>query len=286
MILVTAATGHLGRLAVASLVERLGPDAVVAGARRPEAAADLAASLGVAVRKLDYDRPDTIAAALDGIGAVLLISGSEIGQRVAQHQRVIDGAVAAGVSHIAYTSVLRADTNPLSLAAEHLATEQAIAAAGLTGTFLRNGWYQENYTEQLGTALEHGAILSATRDGRIAGAARADYAEAAAVVLADPARHGATYELAGPAFTITELAALVSEAAGREIAHVDLPAEGLAEALGGAGLPPFLVEFLVEVDLAIAEGELDGSSDVLEGLLGRPATPLADTVKAAVASAG
>lgn len=282
MILVTAATGHLGRLAVASLVERVGADRVIAGARRPDAAATLTHQLGVAVRELDYDRTDTIASAFDGVDQVLLISGSEIGERVAQHQRVIDAAAATGVSHVAYTSILRADANPLPLAGEHLATERAITAAGLTSTFLRNGWYQENYTENLAPALEHGALLGAASHGRIAAAARADLAAAAAAVLADPALHGATYELAGPAFTMDDLAATVSQAVGSAIAYVDLTAEGLTEALGSAGLPAPVVEFLVAADVAIADGHLDGSSHVLEDLLGRPATPLAETVKAAV----
>ena len=208
MILVTASTGHLGRLAVTALVERLGPDAVIAGARRPEAAADLAAQLGVAVRELDYDRPDTIAAALAGVDQVLLISSNDLGRRIEQHRNVIDAAVAAGIGHVAYTSILRADTNPMALAVEHLDTERAIAEAGLTASFLRNGWYHENYTENLAPALEHGALLGAARDGRIAAAARLDLAEAAAAVLADPARRGGTYELAGPAFTMADLAAV------------------------------------------------------------------------------
>lgn len=277
MILVTGTTGHLGRLVVDELVRRTDPSTIVATARRPEALADLR-DKGVAVRELDYNRVETIAAAMEGVTQVLLISSSEIGQRVAQHQTVIDAAVASGVEHIAYTSILRADISTLVAAIEHLATEKLLAAAPIVSTRLRNGWYIENYTEQLGPALANGAFVGSAGTGRIAAATRADYAAAAAAVLTDASLRGGTYELAGEAFTMADLAAAVSARAGRELPYMDLPAEQLTAILSGAGLPEPLVHFLVDADLGIAKGELDGSSTTLSTLIDRPPTTLASVV--------
>ncbi len=281
MILVTGSTGHLGRLVVAELVERVGATSVVAGARRPDALADIAAQ-GVTVRELDYERPDTIAAALDGVTQVLLISASDTGVRVPQHRAVIDAAAATGVEHLAYTSILRADTSPLFAAVEHKATEELLAAAPFTTTRLRHGWYIENYTEQLGPALANGAFVGAAGNGHVAAATRADYAAADAAVLADRSRWGGTYELAGHPFTLTELAATVSAHVGRELPYMDLPADQLRGILSGAGLPEGLVHFLVDADLGIGRGDLDGPSDTLRELIGRAPTTLAEAVRVTV----
>lgn len=277
MILVTGATGHLGRLVIDQLRARVEPGTIVAAARRPEALADLAAA-GVAVRGLDYDRPDTVASAVADVQQVLLISGSEIGRRVPQHRAVIDAAVAAGVEHLAYTSVLRADTSGVPVAVEHLATEQLLAAAPIATTRLRNGWYIENYTEQLDPALANGAFVGSAGSGRIAAATRADYAAAAVAVLLDPSLRGGTYELAGTAFTMAELAATVSKLAGRELPYMDLPSEQYAGILIGAGLPEPLAQFLAAADEGIARGELDAPSATLERLIGRPPTTLAEAL--------
>lgn len=279
MILVTASTGHLGRLVVDELRTRIEPSSIVAAARRPEALADLAAA-GVIVRELDYDRPATIAAALEGVTQVLLISGSEIGRRVPQHQAVIDAAVAAGVDHVAYTSVLRADTSTVPVAPEHLATEHLLAAAPVTTTNLRHGWYIENYTEQLGAPLANGAFVGSAGDGRIAAATRADYAAADVAVLLDPSLQGTTHELAGTAFTMSELAATVSALSGRELPYLDLPVDRFAAILAGAGLPEPLAQFLSAADVSISQGELDHSSDTLERLIGRRPTTLVEALEA------
>lgn len=279
MILVTGSNGNLGRLVVAELTARVGAASVVAAARRPEALADLAEA-GVTVRALDYDRPDTIAAALDGVAQVLLISGSAVGSRLAQHRAVIDGAVAAGVAHLAYTSVLRADTSTVAPLAEHAATEQLLAAAPITTTRLRHGWYLENYTEQLDPALANGAFVGSAGQGRIAAAARADYAAADAAVLADPAAWGGTYELAGEAFTMADLAAAVSSLVGRDLPYMDLPADQYAGILTGAGVPAPFASFLVEADLGIARGELDAPSATLQRLIGRAPRTLAEALQA------
>lgn len=281
MILVTGTSGHLGRLVVHELAARTDPSTVVATARSLDKITDLAA-LGVATRELDYDRPETIAAALDGVSQVLLVSSSEIGRRVPQHAAVIDAAVAAGVEHVAYTSILRAGTSPLIAAIDHRATEGLLAASGIATTRLRHGWYIENYTGNLGPALEHGAVIGSAGEGRIAAATRADYAAADAAVLLDPALRGGTWELAGHAFTMAEYAAALSGATGRTIPYVDLPGDEYRGALLGAGLPEPLVEFLVDADLGIARGELDADPTTLERLAGRPLTGLDDVLAAAL----
>lgn len=273
MIIVTGASGHLGRLVVDQLASRIDPATVVAAARTPSKLADLA-ERGVVVRQLDYERPETAASALDGATQVLLISGSEIGRRVAQHRTVIDAAVAAGVEHMAYTSVLRASTTTLGLAAEHKATEAALEDSGLTASLLRHGWYIENYTENLAPALAAGALIGSAGDGRIAAATRADYAAADTAVLLDRERWGRTYELGGTAFTMSELAAAVSAASGRDIGYVDLSPEEHRAALVGAGLPEPVADFLVDADAGIAAGQLDTDPVVLEALIGRGSTPL------------
>jgi NAD(P)H dehydrogenase (quinone) len=281
MILITGTSGHLGRLVVQHLAAHTDPATIVATARSLDKIADLA-ELGVTTRELDYDRPDTIAAALDGVTQVLLVSSSEIGRRLPQHTAVIDAAAAAGVEHIAYTSILRAATSPLIAAIEHRATEEALAASGVTSTFLRHGWYIENYTGNLAPALEHGAIIGSAGDGRIAAATRADYAAADAAVLLGPSLRGGTYELAGRAYTMAEYAAVVSDVTGRAIPYVDLPADDYRGALLGAGLPAPLVDFLVDADLGIAKGELDADSATLERLADRELTPLRTAVEAAL----
>lgn len=281
MIVITGTSGHLGRLVVEELARRGDPANVVATARSLDKIAGLA-DLGVTTRELDYDRPDTIAAALDGATQVLLVSSSEFGNRVGQHTAVVDAAVAAGVEHIAYTSILRAGTSPLIAAVDHRGTEEVLAAAPIATTRLRHGWYIENYTGNLAPALEHGAIIGAAGDGRIAAAARADYAAAAATVLLDPSLRGGTYELAGHAYTMAEYAAVVSELTGRAIPYVDLPADDFRGALLGAGLPAPLADFLVDADLGIAKGELDGDPSTLERLAGRELTPLRAAVTTAL----
>lgn len=279
MILITASTGHLGQLVIDELLRRTAPSSIVATGRRPEALAPMA-ELGVVVRELDYDRPETVRAAMDGVTQVLLISGSEIGRRVPQHRAVVDAAVAARVEHIAYTSVLRADTSSLPVAPEHAATEALLDAAPLLTTKLRHTWYIENYTEQLGPALDNGAFVGAAGSGRIAAASRADLAAADVAVLLDASLRGGTYELAGPAFTMTELASTVSAFVRRDLPYVDVPPAEYAALLTGAGVPEPIAQFLAAADASIAQGELDHPSDTLEKLVGRPLTTLADALAA------
>ena len=283
-IVVTGATGHLGRLTVEALLARGVPaDRIVATGRRTEVLADLA-DRGVTVRRADYSDPDTLRTAFAGAEQLLLVSGSEIGQRLPQHRNAIAAAKDAGVRLIAYTSLTRADTSSLPIAGEHSGTEQALAESGIPHVVLRNGWYTENYTDQLATYLEHGIVGSAG-SGRVSAATRADYAEAAAVVLTEDGHQGAVYELGGEAFTMAELAAAVSAATGQHVAYTDVPVEEYARVLVGAGLPEPVAAAYADMDRAIADGALLVEGDDLATLIGRAPTPLSEAVGAAVAAA-
>lgn len=283
MITVTGATGHLGRLAVEDLLARGVPASeIIAPVRTPAKAADLA-ERGVNVREADYSRPETLPAALTGTDRLLLVSSSEVGQREQQHRNAIEAAKAAGVGLIAYTSILRADTSNLMLAAEHLATERILREAGIPFTLLRNGWYIENYTGTLATALEHGAILGSAGEGRVAAATRADYAGAAAAVVTGEGHEGEVYELAGDtAFTMAELAETITQVSGTKVVYQDLPAEEYAKALAGFGVPEAMAGVLADSDQGVKRGELANGSGDLARLLGRPTTALANAVRAAL----
>jgi len=285
MILVTATSGQYGRLVVDALAQRVDPASIVATARSTDAIADFE-SRGIAVRRLDYDDAASITAALDGVDQVLLVSSNAIGQRVPQHKAVIDAAAAAGVGHVAYTSLLHAATSPLGAAQEHVATEELLAASGVKYSLLRNGWYIENYTGTLGMALQHGAVLGATAGGKIAAAARADLAVAGAAVLADASLHGGTYELAGEPFTMAEYASIVTDVTGTQVAYVDMPEADYRNALMGAGLPEPLAGFLADSDVGISKGGLDGDSATLRQLVGRDLVTVRDAVEAAAAAIG
>ena len=277
---VTGATGQLGRLVIEALLKRVLADTIVAGVRSLESAAaeDLRAQ-GVTLRVADYARPETLAEAFRGIDRLLLISSSEIGQRVAQHRNVIQAARQSGVNLIAYTSLLRADTSPLALADEHRRTEDALKASGLSFAVLRNGWYTENYAASIAPALAHGVLLGSAGEGRIASAARADFAEAAAVVLTTDGHDGRVYELAGDdAYTLDEFAAAVSVLSGRTIVYRNLTEDAFKAALVAAGLPEDFAALLADSDMAAAKGGLNDTNRQLSGLIGRPTTPYRTTI--------
>ncbi|MGW2112236.1 SDR family oxidoreductase [Streptomyces sp. NPDC001948] len=284
-IVVTGATGELGRLVVEQLLTTVPASGIAAVVRDEEKAAPLAAR-GVELRVADYDRPESLKDAFRAGDRVLLISGSEVGRRVPQHTAVIDAAKAAGVAQLAYTGILGGPAADFRLAAEHKVTEQLILDSGLPHTFLRNGWYTENYTANLAPVLEHGAVVANAGEGRIASATRADYAAAAAAVLTSEGHIGAVYELSGDvAWSLADYAAEISRATGKEIAYRNVPAAAHREILTGAGVPEFFAEILTDVDEAIARGLLATTSGDLARLTGRPTTPLAETVAAAVAAA-
>lgn len=275
---VTGATGHLGRLVVAELLARGVPATdVVALARTPEKAADL----GVPVRRADYSDPTTLPEALAGVDVLLLVSGSEVGQRIPQHTNVIKAAEAAGVRRIAYTSIANADhsTNPLQ--PEHKATEDVLRASGVPFTILRDNWYLENYTAQLPQYLATGVVLGIDGTARIGAATRADMAAAIVTALLDPATEGATLELSGPPITLAGLAKAITEVTGTEVTYRDVTAEELTAVLRGSGADEATAGFVVALEESIARGDLDVRSDDLERLLGRPATTLTDALRAA-----
>ncbi|MEU2040093.1 SDR family oxidoreductase [Nocardia niwae] len=280
-IAVTGASGQLGRQVVEELL-RAGstPVAIV---RDPRKVADLA-ERGVDVRQAPYDDPAALERALDGVDRVLLISGNEFGARVAQHTNVIRAAERAGVELLAYTSIPNAADNPLILAQEHKATEAVLARSSVPHVLLRNGWYWENYVGGLAHAVESGVLHGAAGEGRVAGAARADYAEAAARVLTSDGHAGRAYELGGgERLTYAELAQVISEASGKPVRYENLPEADYAAALSRAGLPDAYAKALADADAGIATGILDVRSGDLEKLLGRPATPAVEVFRAALA---
>lgn len=282
MIVITGATGNLGQHVIASLLKSVPAANIIAAVRNPGKAADLAAR-GVQVRQADYSDGASLDAAFKGATKILLISSSEVGQRAQQHQNVIDAARRAGVSLLAYTSVLRADTSPLGLAAEHVITEAAIRASGLPYSVLRNGWYLENHTEHLAPVLEHGVVLGAAQNGRFSSAARADYAAAAAAVLT-AAQPQAIYELAGDqGFTLAEYAAEVARQSGKAIVYKDLPQADFKAALVSVGVPEGFADLLADSDAGTAKGGLEDHGKQLSALIGRPTTSLLDAVKAVLA---
>jgi NAD(P)H dehydrogenase (quinone) len=285
-IIVTGATGHLGHLVVEELLDRGVPAAeIVATGRNIDTLEDLA-TRGVAVRRVDFSDPATLEGLLGAGDRLLLVSGSEIGARVSQHQAVIDAAVAAHVAVLVYTSGPRATTSAMQLMTEHRLTEEALAASGLPTVILRNGWYVENYLDQLDTYLEHGAVLGSAGAGRVSAAPRADYAAAAAVVLADPDPHiGHVYELAGDeSFTLDDLAATITEVTGTSVVYADMTPTDHEAALVGAGVPAPMAAVFVDVDQATAGGALLVETGDLRRLIGRPTTTLADAAKQAIAA--
>lgn len=278
-ILVTGSTGQLGHIIVERLVARgAAPADIVAGARSPER---VEAPEGVRTAVVDYDRPDTLAPALEGVDVVVLVSASEPGKRVPQHKAVIDAAVAAGVDRIVYTSIYGADASPLPLAPEHVETEALLAASGIPATILRNDWYTENYVADVARGRETGEIAGSAGSGRVASASRVDYADAAAVVALDAAHAGRTYELAGDvAWTFDELAAAIGEVVGRDVTYVHLTTDEHVAALQAAGLDAGTAGFVAALDAGIAQGALDSSDRTLSQLIGRPTTPLVEGLRA------
>lgn len=284
MIAITAATGQLGQIVIEQLSALVPVDRIVAVARKPAKITALF-DRGISVRAGDYDNLSALTSAFTGVDTLLLISSSEIGRRVAQHKNAIDAARRAGVKRILYTSLLHADTSPLSLAAEHLATETALKASGLEFIILRNGWYTENHTASISPALTNGAFIGSAGQGRISAATRADYAAAAVAALTGRAQTGMTYELAGDkAFTLSDLAAEISLQSGRTIPYQDLTVADYAAIMKGAGLPPEFAEAIAQWDFDASNGALFDEGRQLSALIGRPTTPLAEAVRLALKS--
>ena len=280
MIAITGATGQLGQLVIEQLLNTVPANQIVAIARNP-AKAEALSQQGITVRQGDYADESTMTSALKGVEKLLLISSSEVGQRAIQHQNVINAAKAAGVKFIAYTSLLHADKSPLGLHVEHVATEKALAESGIPYALLRNGWYTENYLASAPPALEHGVFIGAAGEGKIASATRADYAAAAAKVISGDGHAGNVYELAGDhAWTLSELAAELSKQSGKNVTYQNMSEADFAAALKGVGLPAGLADMLADSDVGASKGGLFDDSHTLSKLIGRPTTPLSESIKA------
>ena len=276
-IAITGATGALGQLALAALKARAPQASVIALVRDP------AKISGTPARAFDYTKPASLAPALQGVETLVLISSNDFNDRAGQHRAVIDAAKTAGVKRIIYTSILKGDASPMILAQDHIATEAALKAAGIPATILRNGWYTENYTGSLKASVEHGALIGASGEGRIASAARADYAEAIAVTALDDSHAGKTYELAGDVpYTMADFAAEVSKQVGKTIPFNNLPKATYAGILQSFGLPEGFAQVLADSDDTAARGSLLDESHTLSKLIGRPTTPISATIKAAL----
>lgn len=281
VIAVTGATGALGSLTIKALQQRTTPQSLVAIVRDPDKASNIA-DAGVVVRQADYDEPESLAPALEGVDRLLLISGNDLtGKRFGQHKAVIDAAKAAGVQRIFYTSVLGADNTSLPVAPDHVETEAYLKESGVPYTVLRNGWYNENYLPAIEAAKHTGLVATNAADGKVASAARADFAEAAAVALTTENPQD-VYELAGDlAWTQEGLAEMLSEVLGSQVSVHNVSAEEHAKLLSEAGLPEGMVSFMTSTDTAIAAGDLARHAGGLGALIGRPTTPLLDTFGAA-----
>lgn len=279
-IAITGASGKLGNWAVNKLKEKTAKDNIVALVRTPEKVAEL----GVEARAFDYNQPENLASILEGIDKLLLISGNEIGKRFEQHLAVINAAKEAGVKHIVYTSLLKADQSTLVLAPEHLQTEEALKSSGIYYTILRNGWYTENYTEAAQDAVNLGTLYGASGEGKINSATREDFAEAAAVVLSQDNHRNKTYELSGEeTYTMADYAKVLSAVSEKEIPYVDLPESEFANALEQAGMPQPVAAFYAGTHTATANGDLYDENNNLRELIGRPTTSIAQSVREALA---
>ncbi|HBC0585930.1 SDR family oxidoreductase [Enterobacter cloacae] len=279
MIAITGATGQLGRLVIEQLLKTVPANQIVAIVRNP-AKAEALSQQGIVVRQGDYTDQAALTTALKGVEKLLLISSSEVGQRATQHQNVINAAKTAGVTFIAYTSLLHADNSPLGLHVEHVATEKALATSGIPYALLRNGWYTENYLASAPPALEHGVFIGAAGEGKIASATRADYAAAAAKVVSEEGHAGKVYELAGDsAWTLSELAAELSKQSGKPVVYQNMSEADFAAALKSVGLPAGLADMLADSDVGASKGGLFDDSHTLSKLIGRPTTSLAESVK-------
>jgi NAD(P)H dehydrogenase (quinone) len=282
-LLITGATGQLGRLVVEQLLAAGVPAGdIIATGRATGKIKDLA-DAGVQVRAVDFTDPAAVRAAVAGADRVLLVSAMEPGGRVAQHRNVIEAAREAGTGLVAYTSIVNADSTTIRLAADHQATEKLLRASGVPFVLLRNSWYHENYTARLPAFLAQGIVPGSAGEGRISAAARADYAAAAVRVLTTDGHAGRAYELGSDEpFTLAQFAAEISAQSGKEVRYVDLPEAEYAKALKEHGVPELMADMLAETDTAVAHDALFTASGDLTALIGRPATTLSAAVGAAV----
>jgi NAD(P)H dehydrogenase (quinone) len=284
-IVITGASGDLGRRVTAELLRRVPAEAVVLVSRTPDSLTEARAA-GAEVRRGDFDDPAGLRSALRGGERMLLISSVVTGlQRVAQHQAAIEAAKAAGVRHVVYTSLVGvADGNPAAVSADHLQTERALAASGLDVTILRHSWHADVVAGVLAPAAARmGRWTINTGDGRVALIDKDDAAAAAAAVLAGDGHAGETYDLTGPELlTIGKLASITSELTGRPVEFEDVDDDtmlGIFQAVG-ADRPHDLVSF----GRAIRDGWLAVCSDDVQRLTSRPARSMRELLEASLAS--
>ncbi|WP_111767054.1 SDR family oxidoreductase [Nakamurella deserti] len=282
-IVVTGATGHLGRHTVEALLDRGVPAGdIVATGRNTDALAALA-ERGVRTAVADFADPASLKEAFAGADAVLLVSADVPGTRVELHRNAVEAAAATGVQHLVYTSAPNARETELILAPEHKATEEIIEASGVPATILRNGWYTENYLPTVEQARATGQLVASVGEGRVASASRRDYAEAAAVVLTTPGHQGAVYELSGDtAWHFDDLADAIGQVVGRQVEYVRVTPDEQRAALIAHGLDEGTAGFVVALDGDTRKGLLGVVTGDLSRLIGRPTTPLLEGLRAAV----
>ncbi|MFC3799017.1 SDR family oxidoreductase [Cohnella sp. GCM10012308] len=278
--LVTGATGHLGSLVVQTLLGRVPAEQIAVSVRDPQKAAALSEQ-GVDVRRGDFEDPASLEQAFAGIDRLLIVStDGDTETRIRQHANAVEAARHAGVGFIAYTSAPNAQESELFLAEVHRDTENAIRATGIPYAFLRNNWYIENEAGAIQGIVAGAPLVTSAGDGKVGWAARSDYAEAAAAVLAGTGHENKVYELGGPLRTYGELACVLSEALGREVSLQQVDDETYAGVMKSAGVPEFALPIVTAIQQAIRAGTLAVESSDLEKLLGRPATPLFEVISA------
>jgi NAD(P)H dehydrogenase (quinone) len=273
-LLVTGATGKLGTKIVETLLETVPASQVAVSVRNPEKAEGFKAR-GVEVRHGDFDRPETLDLAFEGIDRLLIISADGDNEtRIRQHTDAVAAAARAEVKFIAYTSAANASESTLLLAPPHRATEEAILKTGIPYSFLRNNWYLENETASIQGVLAGAPWLTSAGSGKVGWALQQEYAEAAAVVLAGEGHENTTYELSGKLLTQEEFAVALSTVLNKEVPVQQVDDATYVEIMKGAGIPDFIIPMLVGIQQGIREGALEVESNDFEKLLGRPLTPI------------
>lgn len=280
--LVTGATGKLGTKVVEALLNTVPADQIAVSVRNPEKAGAWK-ERGIEVRQGDFDRPETLDSAFAGIDRLLIISADGDNEtRIRQHTDAVAAAKRANVGFIAYTSLANAAESRMFLAPPHRATEEAIVKSGIPYSFLRNNWYLENEVSSIQGVLAGAPWVTSAGSGKVGWALRQDYAEAAAAVLAGTGHENTIYELSGRLLTQEEIAAAVGAALGKEVTVQQVNDDAYADIMKGAGVPDFLIPFLVGIQTGIREGGLEVESRDFEKLLGRPATPVNEALRAIV----
>jgi NAD(P)H dehydrogenase (quinone) len=276
--LVTGATGKLGTKIVETLLKTVPASQIAVSVRNPEKAEGLRAR-GVEVRQGDFDRPETLDSAFAGIDRLLLISADGDNEtRVRQHTDAVAVAERAGVKFIAYTSVANASESTIFLAPPHVAAEEAILKTGIPYSFLRNNWYLENEISSIQGVLAGAPWVTSAGSGKVGWALQQEYAEAAAAVLAGNGHENTVYELSGKLMTQEELVAALGTVLGKEVPVQQIDDAAYADIMKGAGVPEFVIPFLVEIQKGIREGALEIESNDFEKLLGRPVTPIREAL--------